>query len=52
MKSVLVAVVWGGVVAAAALWLVDRLIGWRANEEMGTIGRDLTEHGEEGYHMA
>lgn len=52
LKSVLVTVVWSGVVSAAALWLVDRWLGLRVNEEMETIGLDLTEHGEEGYHMA
>jgi Amt family ammonium transporter len=52
IKSVLVTVVWSGVVSVAGLFVVDKLVGLRASEEMETIGLDLTEHGEEGYHLA
>jgi Amt family ammonium transporter len=52
IKSVVVTVVWSGVVATVALFLADKLVGLRASEEVETIGLDLTEHGEEGYHMA
>ena len=52
IKSVVVTVVWSGVVATVALFLADKLVGLRASEEVETLGLDLTEHGEEGYHMA
>jgi Amt family ammonium transporter len=52
LKSVLVTVAWSAAVSGAALWLADRWLGLRVSEEMETIGLDLTEHGEEGYHMA
>lgn len=52
IKSVIVTVVWSGVVATVALFLTDKLVGLRASEEVETLGLDLTEHGEEGYHMA
>ncbi|MCP5520258.1 MAG: ammonium transporter [Verrucomicrobiales bacterium] len=52
IKSVLVTVLWSGGVSVVGLFLVDKLVGLRANEEMETIGLDLTEHGEEGYHLA
>ena len=30
--------------------IVKATIGLRANEEVETVGLDLAEHGEEGYH--
>jgi Amt family ammonium transporter len=33
-------------------YVVKAVIGLRANEEVETIGLDLAEHGEEGYHGA
>jgi Amt family ammonium transporter len=33
-------------------YIVKAVIGLRANEEVETIGLDLAEHGEEGYHGA
>jgi Amt family ammonium transporter len=33
-------------------FIVKATIGLRANEEVETIGLDLAEHGEEGYHGA
>jgi len=33
-------------------YIVKAVVGLRANEEVETIGLDLAEHGEEGYHTA
>ena len=49
-KSVVVTVVWSGVVSAVALFVIKQVIGLRASEEVESIGLDLAEHGEEGYH--
>ena len=51
-KSVVVTLVWSGVVATVALFIADKVVGLRASEEVETLGLDLTEHGEEGYHSA
>jgi Amt family ammonium transporter len=41
------------VVATAVIaFLVKAVVGLRADEEVETIGLDLSEHGEEGYHGA
>jgi len=41
------------VVATAVLaYLVRAVVGLRVDEEVETIGLDLSEHGEEGYHGA
>ncbi len=52
LKSVLVTVIWSTVVAAGALFVADKLVGLRVSEEVETLGLDVTEHGEEGYHLA
>lgn len=49
-KSVLVTVLWSGLVSAIALFVIDKIVGLRVSEEVETIGLDLAEHGEEGYH--
>ena len=49
-KSVVVTVIWSGVVSVAALFVIKQVIGLRVSEEVETIGLDLAEHGEEGYH--
>ena len=33
-------------------YIVKAVIGLRASEEVETVGLDLAEHGEEGYHGA
>jgi Amt family ammonium transporter len=50
LKTVIVTAVWSAVVAAAALFIANLLCGARASEEVESIGLDLAEHGEEGYH--
>lgn len=52
LKSVLVTVVWSGVVAGISLFIADQVVGLRVSEEVETVGLDLSEHGEEGYHLA
>ncbi len=52
IKSVVVTMVWSGGVSVVSLLVIDKVIGLRADEEVETLGLDLTEHGEEGYHMA
>jgi len=52
LKSVLVTVVWSGVVAGISLFIADKVVGLRVSEEVETVGLDVAEHGEEGYHLA
>jgi Amt family ammonium transporter len=52
LKSVLVTVVWSGVVAGISLFIADKVVGLRVSEEVETLGLDVAEHGEEGYHLA
>ena len=40
------------VVVAVIALVVRALVGLRVDEEVETIGLDLSEHGEEGYHGA
>lgn len=47
--SIVVTIIWSGVVAGAALFLLERTIGLRASEDQEQQGLDLSEHGEEGY---
>ncbi len=49
VKTVLVAVVWSAVVAAAAMTLLKFTIGIRVTEEQESEGLDVAEHGEKAY---
>lgn len=49
VKSVLVTIVWSGVVSVIAYKLVDKVIGLRVPEEEERIGLDVTSHGETAY---
>ena len=49
IKSVLVTMVWSGVVSVIAYKLVDKVIGLRVPEEEERIGLDVTSHGETAY---
>ncbi len=49
-KSVLLTIVWSGVVALLAYKLVDLVIGLRAGEEQEREGLDISSHGESAYH--
>ncbi len=50
IKAVLVTLVLSVVATAVIAYVVKALIGLRVDEEEETIGLDLAEHGEEGYH--
>jgi ammonium transporter, Amt family len=50
-KSVVVTILWSGVVSVVALFAIDRIVGLRVNEEVETLGLDLAEHGEEAYRI-
>lgn len=48
-KSILVTLVYSGVVSLILFKLIDLTIGLRVSEEVESQGLDLGEHGEEGY---
>ncbi len=48
-KSVLLTVVWSGVVAFMAYKIADLLVGLRVSEENQREGLDITSHGETAY---
>lgn len=49
LKSILVTLVYGGVVSFILFKLIDLTIGLRVTEDVENQGLDLAEHGEEGY---
>ena len=49
VKSVLVTVVWSGVVAFIAYKVDDLLVGLRVSEEAEREGLDISSHGETAY---
>jgi ammonium transporter, Amt family len=52
VKAILVTLVLAVVATAVLAYLVKAVVGLRVDEEVETIGLDLSEHGEEGYHGA
>ncbi len=50
IKAILVTVVWSVVATVIVTFIVKAVVGLRPSEEVETIGLDLSEHGEEGYH--
>jgi Amt family ammonium transporter len=50
VKSVLLTIVWSGVVSFIAYKLVDLAIGLRVTEEEEREGLDISSHGETAYH--
>ncbi len=50
-KSVLVTIVWSGVVSAVAFVVVDKLVGMRVPIEVERGGLDLAEHHEQAYQI-
>jgi ammonium transporter, Amt family len=52
VKAVLVTLVLAVVATAVLAYLVKAMVGLRVDQEVETIGLDLSEHGEEGYHGA
>jgi ammonium transporter, Amt family len=51
-KAIAVTLVLSVVGTAVIAFIVKAVIGLRASEEVETVGLDLAEHGEEGYHGA
>jgi Amt family ammonium transporter len=51
-KAVLITLVLSVVATAIIAFIVKAVVGLRPNEEVETVGLDLVEHGEEGYHGA
>ncbi len=49
IKSVLLTLVWSGVVAVVAYKIADLLVGLRVSEEAEREGLDITSHGETAY---
>jgi len=52
IKAVLLTIVWSVVATAVIAFVVKAVIGLRPSEEVETMGLDLAEHGEEGYHAS
>jgi Amt family ammonium transporter len=50
-QAVGVTVLWSGIVALVAFWLVHLTIGLRVTEEEEREGLDTTAHGEAAYRM-
>ncbi len=49
VKSVLLTIVWSGVVSFVAYKIVDMVVGLRVSEEAEREGLDITSHGETAY---
>jgi Amt family ammonium transporter len=52
VAAIFVTLLLSVVATAIIAFLVKAVVGLRADEEVETIGLDLSEHGEEGYHGA
>jgi len=52
LKAMVITIVLAVVGTAIIAYVVKALVGLRPNEEVETLGLDLAEHGEEGYHGA
>ncbi len=50
-ESVVITLVWSGIVSVITYKLVDMVIGLRVPEEFEREGLDISEHGETAYHM-
>ena len=50
LKAVALTIVWSTVATAIIAFVVKAIVGLRPTEETETVGLDLAEHGEEGYH--
>ena len=50
-KAVGITIVWSGVVAYVAYWIVNMLIGLRVPEDEEREGLDISSHGESAYRM-
>ncbi len=52
IKAAVVTVILSVVATAIIAFIVKAVVGLRPSEEVETVGLDLAEHGEEGYHGA
>jgi Amt family ammonium transporter len=52
IKAVALTIVWTVLATTVIAFVVKAVVGLRPSEETETVGLDLTEHGEEGYHEA
>jgi len=52
VKAVIVTMILSIVATAVIAFIVKAVVGLRPTEEVETVGLDLAEHGEEGYHGA
>jgi ammonium transporter, Amt family len=52
LKAIVITVLLSVVATAIIAFVVKAVVGLRPDEETETVGLDLTEHGEEGYHGA
>jgi Amt family ammonium transporter len=50
-KSVILTIIWSGLVSAVALTVIKATVGLRVSDEVENLGLDLAEHGEESYHV-
>ena len=50
IKAILVTLLLATIGTAVIAYIVKAVVGLRVDEEVETIGLDLSEHGEEGYH--
>lgn len=51
VKSVIVTIIWSGVVSIVVLFILDKLIGIRVSKESENSGLDLSDHEEQGYNL-
>lgn len=51
IKSIVLTIVWSGLVAVVSLFIIDKIIGLRVDPEDEEQGLDLSDHGEAGYSM-
>jgi Amt family ammonium transporter len=52
IKAIFVTLILSVVATAIIAFIVKAILGLRVSEEVETVGLDLAEHGEEGYHTA
>jgi ammonium transporter, Amt family len=50
IKAILITIVLSVVATAVIAFIVKAVVGLRPSEEVESLGLDLSEHGEEGYH--
>ncbi len=51
LKAIVITALLAIVMTAIIAFIVNAIVGFRPSEEAETIGLDLVDHGEEGYHL-